>query len=161
MNKRLGLLVVIAAIGCVLVAPATASATTWRNLKVPASFRTYAKHARKHGMKPWLPRQVPAGYKLTSITFGDVGNAGPYSDIVFKKGSTRITFGQGTVVGADGEMPSRDAMCTWGSFKAAVYKHNSLFGKVVWFGPTNDYGGLAGSASLSTLQAVAKRMRPI
>jgi hypothetical protein len=138
-------------------------ATTWKYVTPPAKFVSYAKHARKHGMQAWYPRRIPTGYVVSSISIGDMGDAGPYCDIVYKKGSRKIYLSQGTLVGADGELPARGATCQWGTSRADVYSAGSMLGNVVWFtgGSANGFAGISGSLSLTDEKAMAKTMRKV
>lgn len=144
-----------------LCVPAVASATSWKNVKPPAKFVKYAKHAKKHGMQAWYPKRIPAGYKVASLSVGDMGDAGPYCDIVFKNGKKRIYLSQGTVVGADGELPQRDGTCKWGTKRADIYKGGSLYGNLVWFGRAGDVAGLSGNLSLKNEKKMAAGMRKV
>jgi len=144
-----------------LALPGTALAVTWTTVKAPAKFVAYAKHAHKHGMQAWYPKRVPRGFKRSSMTFGVAGDSRPYCNIVFKKGSTKVYFGQGTVVGVDGEMPERDGTCTWGTDVAEIYEHGSLFGNIAWFGASSDFACLSGGLSLATEKSVASTMRKV
>ncbi|TLN28714.1 hypothetical protein FDZ74_00070 [bacterium] len=133
-----------------------ALATTWKNVTPPAKFVTYAKHARRHGMQAWYPRRIPTGYVIGTMRFGDTGGSGPYCDIVFKKGSRKIYFSQGTVVGADGDAPARIGTCQWGASRADVYRES-----ITWYGSANAFAGLSGSLSLADEKSMAKTMRKV
>lgn len=146
-------------IGLVLAMTGTAmAATSWKKVTPPAKFVRYAKHAKSHGMQAWYPGRLPSGYKISSMTFGDMGDSGPYGDITFKNGNKRIYVSQGTAVGADGDSPAPVGSVAWGSQRAEVY----AAGVILWSGANNGFANVSGKGvSASQRRSVAKYMRKV
>jgi len=152
-------LLVLMVFGLVLAMTGTAmAATSWKKVTPSAKFVKYAAHAKKHGMQAWYPSRLPSGYKLSSMKLGDTGSSGPYCDIVFKKSSKRIYVSQGTIVGADGEMPEPSGQLAWGTQRADVFSSGLIF----WMGANNGFANLWGKGTTAAQrQTVAKYMKKV
>lgn len=137
-----------------------ATPVVWKAVTPPAKFVAYAKHAREHGMQAWYPGRLPSGFVLKSIDFQAKSGTAGWCDVVFAKGSKRVSFSMGPVSGADGDGPAPTGRTAWGSVEGDVFENGNW---ITWSPAGVDwYASLYGSGlTASEKRNAAKYMRKV